>query len=102
MRERVLSRTAVFWLLASALASFSAEHPDPDHAVYAFGALAALLTTGRLSGHRVGAKVAAGYEMGCREGTDHRWRPRLTGAKRRPIISFPSARSTPHRLFRSI
>lgn len=71
MREWVLSRTAAFWLLACLLAAFlfAASAPSPlysvyqamwrfppstltlIYAVYAFGALAALLITGRLSDH---------------------------------------------------
>jgi len=71
VRDRILSRTAAFWLLACLLASFlfAASAPSPlysvyqamwrfppstltlIYAVYAFGALAALLITGRLSDH---------------------------------------------------
>jgi MFS family permease len=81
-RERVLSRAAAFWLLACLLASFlfAASAPSPlyslyqamwrfppstltlIYAVYAFGALAALVITGRLSDH-AGRRLATAIAL---------------------------------------
>ena len=77
--ERTLSRTAAFWLLACLLGSFlfAASAPSPlysvyqamwqfspstltlIYAVYAFGALAALLITGRVSDHAGRRRITA-------------------------------------------
>ena len=123
VRERVLSRTAAFWLLACLLTSFlfAASAPSPlysvfqamwrfpastltlIYAVYAFEALAASLITGCLSGRlprwRKGRRwLRYGPSRGHRpsmETSGDRWEASPNHLLSERVVN-------PHRLFRSI